>query len=239
VFAPFVTDNRARGGRPPRGHRRTLDGIFWIARTGAPRRDLPAEFGAWNSVYQQFRRWPLAGTWDVMPEALADADPDAAALQMIDRTTIRAHHCAAGARGGTHCQGLGRSRGGVTTKRHADTNAHGLPLGLLITPGETHDAKLAAELTDSIAGRPLALLGDNGYDSDDIRHDAGFHGTMPMIPTKSNRKVQFTVEHAIYSLRNRIERFFNRLKNARRVATRYDKMANIFLGFVQITSIRI
>ncbi len=94
-------------------------------------------------------------------------------------------------------------------------------------------------MTDSAAERPLALLGDKGYDSDDIRHDACFHGTMPMIPTKSNRKVQFTVEHAIYSLRNRIERFFNKLKNARRVATRYDKTADSFLGFVQITSIRI
>lgn len=100
VFAPFVTDNRARGGRPPRDHRRTLDGIFWVARTGAPWRDLPAEFGAWNSVYQQFRRWTLSGIWDVILAALADADPDAAALQMIDSTTIRAHHCAAGAKGG-------------------------------------------------------------------------------------------------------------------------------------------
>lgn len=110
---------------------------------------------------------------------------------------------------------------------------------MLITPGETHDARVATELTDSAADRPLALLGDKGYDSDDIRHDACFHGTMPMIPTKSNRKVQFTVEHAIYSLRNRIERFFNKLKNARRVATRYDKTSDSFLGFVQITSIRI
>lgn len=100
VFAPFVTDNRARGGRPPGDHRRTLDGIFWIARTGAPWRDLPAEFGAWNSVYQQFRRWTLSGIWDVMLAALADADPDATALQMIDSTSIRAHHCAAGAKGG-------------------------------------------------------------------------------------------------------------------------------------------
>jgi len=59
-----------------------------------------------------------------------------------------------------------------------------------------------------------------------------------MIPTKSNRKVRITIEHAIYSLRNRIERYFNRIKNARRVATRFDKLASSFLGFVQITSIR-
>lgn len=100
AFAPFLTENRARGGRPPRDHRRTLDGIFWIARTGAPWRDLPEEFGLWGSVYRQFRRWTLSGVWEVMLAALADADPNAAALQMIDSTTVRAHHCAAGAKGG-------------------------------------------------------------------------------------------------------------------------------------------
>ena len=96
-----------------------------------------------------------------------------------------------------------------------------------------------AELTDSVVERPLALPGDKGYDGDDIRHDACIHGTMPMIPTKSNRKVEFTVERAIYSLGNRIERFFNKLKNARRIATRYAKTADCFRGFVQIGSIRI
>lgn len=100
VFSPFLTENRARGGRPPRDHRRTLDGIFWIARTGAPWRDLPEEFGIWSSVYRQFRRWTLSGVWEVMLAALSDADPDAAALQMIDSTTVRAHQCAAGAKGG-------------------------------------------------------------------------------------------------------------------------------------------
>ena len=100
VFRPFLTENRAQGGRPPRDHRRRLDGIFWIARTGAPWRDLPEEFGIWSSVYRQFRRWTLSGVWEVMLAALAEADPDAAALQMIDSTTVRAHQCAAGAKGG-------------------------------------------------------------------------------------------------------------------------------------------
>lgn len=100
VFRPFLTENRGLGGRPPRDHRRTLDGIFWIARTGAPWRDLPEEFGAWNSVYRQFRRWTVSGVWEVILEAFAEADPDAAALQMIDSTTIRAHHCAVGGKGG-------------------------------------------------------------------------------------------------------------------------------------------
>lgn len=114
-----------------------------------------------------------------------------------------------------------------------------MPVGFLITPGETHDAKVANDLLDTVTRRPKMLLGDKGYDSDDVRHHACFHGTLPLIPTKSNRKIQFTVDQTLYSLRNRIERYFNKLKNLRRVAARYDKTADSFLDFVQIASIRI
>ena len=86
--------------------------------------------------------------------------------------------------------------------------------------------------------RPLARLGDKGYDTDDIRHADWSRGTLAMIPTKSTRKVKVTVDHALYRLRNRIERYFSKIKNARRVATRYDKMAASFMAFVELSSIR-
>ncbi len=95
-FEPFV---RSRTGRPAK-HRRTLDGIFWIVRTGAPWRDLPEEMGEWNSVYQQFRRWTLSGLWDLLLETLASGEMAPKTVQMIDSTVIRAHHQAAGAKGG-------------------------------------------------------------------------------------------------------------------------------------------
>ena len=99
-FEHFIQAVRAPNGRKPTDHRLVLDGIFWIARTGAPWRDLPEEFGKWSSVYRQFRRWTLAGLWEEIMEALnhSGAVPDA--LQMIDSTVIRAHHQAAGAKGG-------------------------------------------------------------------------------------------------------------------------------------------
>jgi transposase len=99
-FQPFLTVGSEQGGRPPSDHRRVLDGIFWIARTGAPWRDLPEELGNWNSVWRQFRRWSASGLWDVLLQALADSGGDAETLQMIDSTIIRAHHCAAGLKGG-------------------------------------------------------------------------------------------------------------------------------------------
>lgn len=99
-FAPFVIETGPKRGRPPRNHRRVLDGVFWIARTGSPWRDLPESFGPWASVYRQFRRWTLAGIWDVILEALNEAEGSPDSVQMIDSTIARAHHSAAGARGG-------------------------------------------------------------------------------------------------------------------------------------------
>ncbi len=97
IFQPFLMSST---GRPPKAHRRVLDGVFWIARTGSAWRDLPAEFGKWNSVWKQFRRWVLSGVFDIMLEGFADSGGEADMLQMIDSTVIRAHRCAAGIKGG-------------------------------------------------------------------------------------------------------------------------------------------
>jgi len=99
-FEPLVIARGGKSGRPPEDHRRVLDGIFWIARTGVPWRDLHEHFGKWNSVYRQFRRWAKAGLFELMLEALAETSGPPAAVQMIDSTIVRAHHQAAGAKGG-------------------------------------------------------------------------------------------------------------------------------------------
>lgn len=99
-FEEFIIAIRGRGGRPGNNHRLVLDGIFWIARTGAPWRDLPEEFGKWSSVYRQFRRWTLAGLWQLILEVLNESGAVPDGVQMIDSTIIRAHHHAAGAKGG-------------------------------------------------------------------------------------------------------------------------------------------
>jgi transposase len=111
-FEPFLRGVRAPQGRRGRDHRRALDGVFWIARTGSAWRDLPDEFGKWSSVYRQFRRWTLAGLWEAILEALnegaasaPDNPPDR--LQMIDSTIVRAHQHAAGARGALRVRVLG------------------------------------------------------------------------------------------------------------------------------------
>ena len=88
-FEAFILAIRGRGGRPASNHRRVLDGFFWIARTGAQWRDLPEEFGKWSSVYRQFRRWTLAGLWELILESLNDSGAAPPQVQMIDSTVTR------------------------------------------------------------------------------------------------------------------------------------------------------
>jgi transposase len=66
IVEAFLTTPSSQGGRPPGDHRRVLDGVLWINRTGAPWRDMPEAFGNWNSVWRQFRRWCLSGVWDIV-----------------------------------------------------------------------------------------------------------------------------------------------------------------------------
>ena len=94
-------------------------------------------------------------------------------------------------------------------------------------------------IMDAEGPAPKVLLADKGYDADFIRDDMGRRGGVAMIPTKRNRLIQLPVDGAIYALRNIIERCFNKLKNARRLATRYDKTANSYSGFIHVISIRL
>ncbi len=96
---------RARTGRPPREHWTIIDSLLWLAKTGAPWRDLPERFGPWRTVATRFYRWTRSGLWERilaelrrMADAKGKIDWD---VHMIDGTSVRAHRCAAGAKGGS------------------------------------------------------------------------------------------------------------------------------------------
>jgi transposase len=109
----------------------------------------------------------------------------------------------------------------------------------VITPGQAHDVTAYPALMAEVDDDPEQLLADKGYDSNGVRDDVEKRGGAAMIPTRATRKVQHLVDKAVYTLRNRIERFFNRLKNSRRVATRYDKLIESFAAFVLLATIRL
>ncbi len=108
-----------------------------------------------------------------------------------------------------------------------------------ITPGQTSDyLGFDLVMADNLP-KPSVLLADRGYDSDSIRKKMDARDVPTQIPMRKSRKMRVGVDHSLYSLRNLVERCFNKLKNARRVATRYDKTAESFLGFIDIVSIRL
>ncbi|MGV9612807.1 IS5 family transposase [Nocardia xishanensis] len=125
-----------KAGRPPKWSRRQLiDGIRWRTRAGTPWRDVPVEYGPWQTIYGMFRRWQRAGNWVFilkLLQALADAVGGICWQVSVDSTVARAHQHAAGARrdsgrqveppGGVYIEpddhGFGRSRGGWGTKLH-------------------------------------------------------------------------------------------------------------------------
>ncbi|PYE55301.1 transposase [Deinococcus yavapaiensis KR-236] len=244
----FLPPQRSFKGRPPHDHRRILNGILWVLRTGAPWRDLPERYGKWNSVYVRFRRWTQCGIWQRLLHALQrDADLQGRLdwkTHFVDGTVIRAHPCAAGAHGE---QALGRSRGGFSTKLHLRAEGNGKPMAFVLSGGERHEAKFLESLLDlgkvkrAGRGRPRSksavLVGDRGYSYPSLRRLLSKRNIKAVIPTRRDQPCSFTFDAFVYRERNKIERLVGRLKRHRRIATRYDKLAVIFEAWVTIACI--
>ncbi len=133
---------------------------------------------------------------------------------------------------------MGRSRGGLTTKIHALVDAEGRPVKVLLTPGQTHDSQPVPDLLEDVEEDTI-FLGDKAYDTDAIRDLVEEKGGWANIPPKSNRKKTFAFCKWLYRYRNLVERFFNKLKQFRGIATRYDKRSDNFLAAVKLASVRI
>ena len=196
-------------GRPSVGRRRLIDVIHWRVRTGAPWRDLPPEYGPWQTVYGLFRRRQHAGIWLTILTGL-QARADAVGLitwdVSVDSTTCRAHQHAADARRDSQAQkeppgdnraerddhGLGRSRGGWATKIHLACEQGQRPLSLLVTLGQRGDSPQFKAVLEAIwvprigpgrpQVRPLRVRGDKAYSSRANRAYLRRHGIRCTIP---------------------------------------------------------
>ena len=114
----------------------------------------------------------------------------------------------------------------------------GCPSDWRSVPGQDHDSLLAGDLLTELRYNGM-LLADRAYDSDAIRELARERGAWANIPPKRNRRNPICFSPHLYRDRNHVERFFNRIKHCRRIATRYDKLAVNFLAFIKLAAIRL
>ena len=226
-------------GRPYSGdHRTTIEAIRWIARTGAPWRDLPAGYGRWITVYQRYRRWTWRGTFQEILDSLdSELDLDVA---MIDGTFLKAHQHAAGTPREDAlptCPDKPRPSGEAG---RADFQAHGShrhsrPHRQVLAASwqRCRDPHSRAPLA-AIPARPARFMADKAYDSNQLREHLANNGTDPVIPAKSNIRSASSCDMDAYKAWHLLENAFADLKQFRGNATRYCKLAATFTSLIAL-----
>jgi transposase len=205
-------------GVTARDNRLFLEAVLWRVRTGLPWRDLPCDFGNWNSVFQRFRRWAVAGVFDRIFERLS-GKPDFE-YALIDGTIVSAHQKCERRKRGNKNQAIGGSRGGLTTKIVARVDGLGNLVRFVLPPGQRHETNGVPPLIGVTFG---ALLGNRAFDVDWLRAELDRRGACAVIPSKSNRKLRIDHDKQMYRWRHLVENYFAKLKEFRAIATRYNK----------------
>ncbi|MCC4247884.1 IS5 family transposase [Microbacterium testaceum] len=211
---PLMPKASPKGGRPFSDHRPIVEGIIWRFRTGSPWRDVPAEFGPWQTVWRRHSELSKDGTWDrIHAELLADADTAGELVWdvSVDSTVNRAHQHATNLPRDTGAESnyrnpreeppdhaIGRSRGGLSTKIHHLVDGKGGPLVVLVGPGQAGDAPMFPILMSHLRvarrgpGRPRTrpdrVRGDKAYSSRAIRQHLRDRDIVSVIPEPSDQQ---------------------------------------------------
>ena len=136
---------------------------------------------------------------------------------------------------GEQKQAIGISRGGRSTKIHAIVDSKGRPLNFTVTGGQVHDSQVVGDVLDT-PRPPLAVTADKAYDSEKVRQQIKDEGALPVIPSRSTATKKAYCPKRFYRRRHKIENYFCRIKDWRRIATRYDKLARNFLAAAALVS---
>jgi transposase len=214
---------KERAGRRSQGHERDIlraangDAVARFART----------LWALHDGLQPLQ--PVVSTRDLETD-FRYAGVEIARQSLSDRQHDReSPSCGQRRKRGEKNQAIGVSRGGRSTKIHAIVDGKGRPLNFIVTGGQVHDSQVVDEVLNT-PRPPLAVSADKAYDSEKVRQQIKDEGALPVIPSRSNVTKKAHCPKRIYRRRHKIENYFCRIKDWRRIATRYDKLARNFLA---------
>lgn len=222
-------------GKPRVDDRRVISGILHVLKTGCRWRDGAGRIRTANDGLQPVSS--LGPAWHLAAGVRKDGGNGAGARGTLPRLKPRqGAPLGAKLKRGAWTQAIGTSRGGRTSKIHALADDQGRPVAFALTPGNVADISMAIPILQGIAA-PKRLLADKAYDADKLRNWLKRRRIKAVIPSNATRRTPYTLDRAIYRRRNVIERMFGKLKNWRRIATRYDRLAKNYLAALALVSI--
>ncbi|HTM77233.1 MAG TPA: IS5 family transposase [Devosia sp.] len=215
--------------------RRVISGIIHVLRVGCRWQDCPPDYGPSTTIYNRFNRWSHRGLWTrIFTTLSAQAGlPDDLS---IDSTAVWAHRSAHGGKGGGESSGHRALAWWTNHENPCLTDGCGRTVAFLLGAGNDADISAAPALLDKVPP-PTRLLADKGDDANSLRARLAASATEAVIPSTRFRKKPIPHDAAAYVSRNLIERAFCRLKDLRRIATQYDKLAVDFASTVAIVAV--
>ena len=222
-------------GIPRVDDRKIISGIIFVIRNGLRWCDAPKEYGPHKTIYNRFIRWSRLGVFGrILAELTARCGKPK--QLMIDTTHLKAHRTAASLlKKGDVARRIGRTKGGLNSKLHAVCDGHGRPLLMLLSEGQMSDYRGAALMLKALPNAKV-LIADKGYDADWFRDALAARRIAACIPPRASRKIPIPHHPALYRTRCKIENMFGKLKDWRRIHTRYDRCAHTFFSSICIAA---
>lgn len=218
-----------------------LNAILSVAENACTWQRLPKEFGNWHSIYTRMSRWSKNGTLAKIFERLQRERLISVNINVIslDSTSIKVHPDGMGALKKAAPQFIGKSRGGWTSRLHLVAASVECPLIWHLSPGNAGDAPQGRKLLEALGHTPVpcSLLMDRAYEGNETQRLSRLLGHEPTVPPHPLRRNPWNYAKEVYKRRNEVKRLFRRLKGFRRIATRYDKLDALFLGFIMFVFI--
>ena len=221
------------GGRPVTEMSLVLDALFYRLRNCGPWRDLPTQYGPWQTIYGWHRTFARNGLWLTLLKSFARKVGSPVVL--VDGTHVVAHQSAANPVGGAEAQAMGKTRGGRNSKVMALTDRKGRLMNFIVVEGQCYEGKHVRALLPK--WRKWKVVGDKGFDSDKLRQELEQLGHVTCFPGKKNRIRKVSYSKKLYRVRYRVENFFCRIKRSACLAMRRDKLSLHFSSLLAFAAV--